>query len=58
MLQVILLLLGIYHLYLTFQAIRDCILADAYEAARNQVIIMFINIAFVVYVIYTRNISL
>lgn len=58
MLQVILFLLCIYHLYLTFKAIKDCMLAEAYKAARNQVIIMFINIAFVVYVIYTRNISL
>lgn len=58
MIQIILILLGIYHLFLTFKAIQDCIFSEAYKAARNQIIVMFINIAFVVYVIYTRNISL
>jgi hypothetical protein len=53
MLQIILFLLGLYNSFLIFQAIKGCVLSEAYKPAKNQVIIMFINIALVVYVVYT-----
>lgn len=53
MIQIILFLLGLYHFYLTFIALRDCIDAGAVKAAWNQVIVMFINFAYIGFILYT-----
>lgn len=47
LMKTLILILAIYHAYLTFDSIKNCIIAEAYKAARNQLIVLAILIIIV-----------